>query len=48
MKLEENKEQVQKKDTKKLRGLAFSLRPRAKTEGKYFTSTMRITSVVIF
>ena len=37
-----------KEDTRKLRGLAFSLRPRAKTEGKYFTSDMRITSIVIF
>ena len=32
----------------KLRGSAFSLRPRAKIEGKYFTSKMRITSTIIF
>ena len=34
--------------TQNLCGSIFSLRPRAKTEGKYFTSKMRITIIVLF
>ena len=48
MKLKEKLNNKHNRGHQKLRGSVFSLRPRAKREGKYFTSDMKITNIVIF